>query len=165
MIGVSHISFGAATSSAIQKLKFLPWWLQLALISITPFCSHFLLDSFSHLDYWRFQNNYPLFLFFLFTDVWAGFLIILFGARLKLDMDKKTFLLFLGSFFSVLPDLIKFLWRIILFENKTLVWFVEIHDYFHFHGNDTPFFFRAGNELSFIFLAFLILRICSKKSA
>jgi len=162
MIFAPHIVIGAAIGAKTQNL---------GLIIILGLLSHWILDRIPHWDYdisknvgdFRSGNKNKGLLglsFKIFADGIIGFLIILIPIiYYHLFNFKSLLFIFLGIFFSVLPDIV--LGLILLFSsNGFLKKYFEFHNkYLHNKKEGTPTLFRILMQIlitTFSLLVFFV---------
>lgn len=155
MILTTHALTGAVIGKNIDS----PW-----LIIILSLIIHFVMDSFRHGEYFdsrvaKVKDTW----WKIALDLGAGFLIIVLFLFLKKPNFNEIINVFIGAFFSILPDFITLMhWT--FKNNKTLAKVKEFHSWVHNyskfpkHSKERQWTFRnALNDITISIIAIFLL--------
>jgi len=151
MILTTHALAGAAIGKTFDN----PW----AIIALSVII-HFFLDTFRHGEYLNRKSGIKEVLRKVLIDLSAGIGAVLFITLAAKDMAlEKIYHIFLGSFFSMFPDLLTFLyWKLNITSLKKIF---EFHGRIHKHpqgSKERAWTFRNSmNDIIFSIIAIAIL--------
>ena len=125
MILATHALVGAAIGKSLGN----PW-----LIIPAALAAHFILDTFRHGEYFDDRKETLRTAWWKVTlDILIGFSIIFFCVFLKSFSAEEIFIVLLGTFFSMFPDLLTVLhWQ--FKKNKILSAIKKFHGFVHRYG-------------------------------
>lgn len=148
MILTPHLIAGAAIASQTNNLF---------LIAIINFFSHHLLDALPHWDYKiSFKKRIGISLIKITADITIGVILILTAFFMSAEINfSYLFKLFLGAFFSILPDGFQFL--AFMFPNKPFKLYLKFHRFFSFNLKKKFFVIGLTTQIIITITAFMII--------
>lgn len=148
MILTPHLIAGAAIASQTNNLF---------LIAVISFFSHHLLDALPHWDYKiSFKKRLGISALKITADILIGIIFILTVFFISSKIDFFSLLkLFLGAFFSILPDGFQFL--AFMFPNKSFKSYLKFHRFFGSKYKKSFSLIGLSTQIIIIILAILVI--------